>query len=201
MLIFEGTKRWTIFPPHVSPLLRPSYRHGHDATFDADPHRARDGGGSGSGGGGGGGGSGDDDGAPAAADEPPLLRHLDRWEVTLQPGELLFVPAGAAHAVRAPPPPPPSPSSSHSGACPLRTAPVLLARRQVSNLSHTAAISANFVDATNLQLFTEELSVAALQNPEAARLLAQVQDPAFPAAMDLQLADLPWAEFKRSCDR
>ena len=84
---------------------------------------------------------------------------------------------------------------------PLRTAPVLLARRQVSNLSHTAAISANFVDATNLQLFTEELSVAALQNPEAARLLAQVQDPAFPTAMDLQLADLPWAEFKRSCDR
>ena len=47
-----------------------------------------------------------------------MLRYLDRWEVTLGPGELLFVPAGAAHAV--------------------------------TNLSHTAAISANFVDSTNL---------------------------------------------------
>ena len=28
-----------------------------------------------------------------------MLRYLDRWEVTLGPGELLFVPAGAAHAV------------------------------------------------------------------------------------------------------
>ena len=58
-----------------------------------------------------------------------MLRYLDRWEVTLGPGELLFVPAGAAHAV--------------------------------TNLSHTAAISANFVDSTNLDLFREELSVAA----------------------------------------
>ena len=65
----------------------------------------------------------------AAEGQPPLLRYLDRWEVTLGPGELLFVPAGAAHAV--------------------------------TNLSHTAAISANFVDSTNLDLFREELSVAA----------------------------------------
>ena len=49
-----------------------------------------------------------------------MLRYLDRWEVTLGPGELLFVPAGAAHAV--------------------------------TNLSHTAAISANFVDSTNLEV-------------------------------------------------
>jgi hypothetical protein len=38
--------------------------------------------------------------------------------------------------------------------------------------------------------------VAALQNPEAAKLLAQMQAPAFPAEMDLQVGDLPWAAFK-----
>ena len=38
---------------------------------------------------------------------------------------------------------------------------------------------------------------AALQNPEAAKLLAQMQAPAFPAEMDLQVGDLPWAGFKR----
>ena len=67
----------------------------------------------------------------------------------------------------------------------------------MSNLSHTAAISANFVDSTNLDLVREELGVAALQNPEAARLLAQMQSPAFSAEMDLQVGDLPWAGFKR----
>ena len=38
--------------------------------------------------------------------------------------------------------------------------------------------------------------VAALQNPEAAKLLAQMQAPAFSAEMDLQVGDLPWAGFK-----
>ena len=129
MPVFEGTKRWTIFPPHASPLLRPTYRHGHDPVFDADPHAPHaphaphvaegSGGAEGSAA----------EGSGAAEGQPPLLRYLDRWEVTLGPGELLFVPAGAAHAV--------------------------------TNLSHTAAISANFVDSTNLDLFREELSVAA----------------------------------------
>ena len=36
----------------------------------------------------------------------------------------------------------------------------------------------------------------ALQNPEAAKLLAQMQAPAFSAEMDLQVGDLPWAGFK-----
>ena len=39
--------------------------------------------------------------------------------------------------------------------------------------------------------------VAALQNPEAAKLLAQMRAPGFPAEMDLQVGDLPWAGFKR----
>ena len=67
----------------------------------------------------------------------------------------------------------------------------------MTNLSHTAAISANFVDSTNLDLFREELSVAALQNPEAAKLLAQMQSSTFSAEMDVQVGDLPWAGFKR----
>ena len=43
--------------------------------------------------------------------------------------------------------------------------------------------------------------VAALQNPEAAKLLAQMRAPAFPAEMDLQVGDLPWAAFKRTGGR
>ena len=43
--------------------------------------------------------------------------------------------------------------------------------------------------------------VAALKNPEAAKLLAQMRAPAFPAEMDLQVGDLPWAAFKRTGGR
>ena len=92
----EGTKRWTIFPPHASPLLCPTYRHGHDPVFDADPHatphtphatphtphatphapharHAAEGSG------------GAERGPEGEEGEPPLLRYLDRWEVTLGP--------------------------------------------------------------------------------------------------------------------
>ena len=116
----------------MAPLLRPSHRHGHDAVFACDPHATEQ----------------------LHAALPALLRHAPRYELTLRPGEVLFVPAGAPHAV--------------------------------SNLSHTAAISANFVDGSNLELFTEELCVAALHNPQAAGLLAQLRSPAFDSKMDLR---------------
>ena len=74
MLLFEGEKRWTIFPPDAAPLLRPSYAHGHDPIFGADVHGA-------------------------AADDDELLRRAPRWEGVLKAGECLFVPAGCPHAV------------------------------------------------------------------------------------------------------
>ena len=104
MLVFEGKKRWTIFPPHATPLLRPSYRHGHDPVFDADPHapHAPDGSGAAAGEVDSGAAAGEvksgaatgevksgaaagEVNSGAAAGEPPMLRYLDRWEVTLGP--------------------------------------------------------------------------------------------------------------------
>ena len=73
MLLFEGEKRWTIFPPDAAPLLRPSYAHGHDPIFGADVHGA-------------------------AADDDELLRRAPRWEGVLKAGEA-FVPADCPHAV------------------------------------------------------------------------------------------------------
>ena len=151
MMLFEGEKRWTLFPPTAAPLLRPSYRHGHDAAFGCDPHAAA--------------------ACTGAAEEeaddaaPPLLRHLDRYEVTLRAGEILFVPAGVPHAV--------------------------------TNLSHTAAISANFVLEDNLELCREECAVAAAHDPEAARLLAQLDSASLDARMDLDVGHQSWREFKR----
>ena len=67
----------------------------------------------------------------------------------------------------------------------------------VRNLDHTLAISANFVDASNLGLVRDELAVAALRSPEAAALPEQLSAPAFDATMDFARGDVPWAEFKR----
>ena len=66
----------------------------------------------------------------------------------------------------------------------------------VRNETHTAALSANFVDASNLELATAELRVAALTNPRAAALLTQLADPEFPRAMDFDAGHRPWSEFK-----
>ena len=68
----------------------------------------------------------------------------------------------------------------------------------VTNLTHTTAVSANFVEASHVDGCREELAVAAAHSPEAARLLEQLSSPAFPAEMDLGVGHLPWREFKRA---
>ena len=45
----------------------------------------------------------------------------------------------------------------------------------VTNLSHTAAISANYVDSTNLDAVLDELSVRALRDPRANALRQELQ--------------------------
>ena len=134
--------------------------------------------GAGGGGGGGSGGSGDGgDGANENARAALPWRSLERWACVLGKGDLLFVPAGCAHAV--------------------------------SNLSATAAISANFVTASNVRLAADELSVAGLHEPAASALASHLRarggkrDEAAASAADKdeELAaagvDVPWAAFKR----
>ena len=101
-------------------------------------------------------------------------RTLGRWACVLGAGELLFVPAGCAHAV--------------------------------TNLSATAAISANFVSlVSNLTHAADELSVAGLRSP-AARALAEhlhavAERRRVPRSgaleRDADDEDLPWEAFKR----
>jgi hypothetical protein len=110
MLNLQGRKAWTIFPRAVTHRLRPSYAHGsHDASFAAGVCAAED--------------AGAADAADAAAADADAAaadadaadadaddvsgssagesswRTLERWSCVLEPGELLFVPAGCAHAV------------------------------------------------------------------------------------------------------
>ena len=110
MLMLEGRKAWSIFPRAATPSLLPSYSHGHDASFGVEVFP-------------------EDDLPEGGAAEEDLLegtvlraavddratelsaargaqprrearwRSLQRWSCVLQPGELLFVPAGCAHAV------------------------------------------------------------------------------------------------------
>jgi len=85
MMGLEGRKAWTIFPRDATPYLKPSYSHGqHDASFGVDVNAA------------------DDVPNPAfhsAARDGLEWRALERWACVLEPNELLFVPAGCAHAV------------------------------------------------------------------------------------------------------
>ena len=81
MLALEGRKAWTLFPRDATPALRPSYAHGHDASFGVDVDAA-------------------DDAHPTnLSTHQGEWRALERWACVLEPNELLFVPAGCAHAV------------------------------------------------------------------------------------------------------
>ena len=75
------------------------------------------------------------------------------------------------------------------------------------NLTHTSAISANFVDSTNFGAARDEIAVAALRNAEAAALLPHLEAAAAAAAAEAaaeagaeEAVDLPWAVFKRQRD-
>ena len=151
MLVLDGRKAWTIFPRGATPLLRPSFAHGHDASFAEDVNAA-------------------EDATPGCSTSSSTAdwRRLERWACELTSGELLFVPAGCAHAV--------------------------------SNLTATAAISANFVSQSNRQLAIDELSVAGLQAPAAADLARHLAGSSAgggsPSSNCLE-QDVPWESFKQ----
>ncbi|XP_071105155.1 uncharacterized protein [Haliotis cracherodii] len=66
----------------------------------------------------------------------------------------------------------------------------------VENLEASVAISANFVDLSNLSAVKSELKVSALVDPRADDLLMQLEDPKFPQSMDSTIEELPWQQFK-----
>ena len=70
MALFEGRKRWTFFPPEVSERLKMRYYDNFDPVFDIDWEKDR-----------------------------PLWQSLSPYNVTLEAGQVLFVPAGCPHRV------------------------------------------------------------------------------------------------------
>eukprot|EP00163_Fabomonas_tropica_P005637 TRINITY_DN1524_c0_g1_i1.p1 TRINITY_DN1524_c0_g1~~TRINITY_DN1524_c0_g1_i1.p1 ORF type:complete len:667 (-),score=187.12 TRINITY_DN1524_c0_g1_i1:210-2210(-) len=71
MALFKGRKRWVFFPPEQSSFLYEDRPHQLFAVNALKPN----------------------------ATEYPLLRHATMAEAILEPGELLFVPAGSPHQV------------------------------------------------------------------------------------------------------
>ena len=67
----------------------------------------------------------------------------------------------------------------------------------VENLGQTIAISANYVDSSNLTLVKEELGVNALLCDRAATLLKEISSPEFPVKMNGNIGNLTWKEFKQ----
>ena len=131
--------RWTFFPPEDLPLLYPLFPDSTDAVFQVDLSQPD-------------------------LSLHPLLSLSHPTQVTLSPGELLFVPAGSPH--------------------------------RVENLEPSLAISANFVDSSNLDEVVRELRVNGLRDPRAQALLEAIEDPEFRREMDYGQNDLPWNEFK-----
>ena len=131
------------FPPDDIPLLYPLYNHSTDAMFEvnlANPDLCN----------------------------YPLLSLTHPRECILQPGELLFVPAGCPH--------------------------------RVENVEKSLAISANFVDSSNVELVKKELQVNALLDERAAQLLKVFESNRFTTKAGFNFGDdsicVSWEHFK-----
>lgn len=74
MALFQGKKRWIFFPKSDVPYLYPEYDHSLDPVFDVDLSKPD-------------------------MDKYQLLQLTTPVECILQPGEMLFVPAGCPHRV------------------------------------------------------------------------------------------------------
>ena len=71
----------------------------------------------------------------------------------------------------------------------------------VTNLETSVAISANFVDSSNIERVKEELRINALIDPCAADLVKQMQRSEFSATQDFNIDDLQWKYFKKVVTR
>lgn len=67
---------------------------------------------------------------------------------------------------------------------------------RVENLEKSLAISANFVDLSNLELVKEELRVNSIVDERAQDLYMQITHQDFVKDMNSQIKDLKWSEFK-----
>ncbi|KAK3580713.1 hypothetical protein CHS0354_005717 [Potamilus streckersoni] len=74
MALFQGRKRWVFFDPVDLPMLYPRYEHSFDPVFDVDL-------------------------SCPDLEQYPLLRNVQPRECILEPGDVLFVPAGCPHRV------------------------------------------------------------------------------------------------------
>lgn len=132
MALFEGKKRWVFFPASDVPYLYPEYHHSLDPVFDVE------------------------------LSAPDLLRHpllqlTHPVECILEPGDVLFVPAGCPH--------------------------------RVENLEASLAISANFVDNSNLSLVKKELEVNSLIDVRSRELLDQLNALETENSVDFSVQD------------
>ncbi len=164
--MFAGRKEWRLFPSSQAHLLDPHWppigAAVRDAVFGAQPFRPW----------------------REQCEAHPGLALATPYRLVLEPGDLLFVPAGWPHAVRNLPGPP------------------------------TVALSANYVDGTNIERHLRELRWQAIseaeQEPRAAGeqtfdggggtagLLRAFEAAGFDRSMALDgVEDTAWANFKK----
>ena len=74
MALFEGRKKWTFFDPRITNRLRPRYLDSFDPVFDIDL-------------------------TEAITEEATTIKMLRPYSLVLEPGQVLFVPAGSPHRV------------------------------------------------------------------------------------------------------
>ena len=154
--MFGGRKEWRLFPPSQAHLLDPHWppigAAVRDAVFGAQPFRPW----------------------REQCEAHPGLALATPYRLVLEPGDLLFVPAGWPHAVRNLPGPP------------------------------TVALSANYVDGTNVERHLRELRWQAISERSGgggggtAGLLRAFEAAGFDRSMALDgVEDTPWADFKK----
>ncbi|XP_065186999.1 uncharacterized protein LOC135817696 [Sycon ciliatum] len=80
MAVFEGTKRWTIFPRDEAAMLSPTYPFSLDAALPMDV-------------------TGWNDPMSSLATDYPALTMTHPWQVCVEAGDVLLVPWGCAHQV------------------------------------------------------------------------------------------------------
>lgn len=137
MALFEGRKRWVFFHPDDWALLYPVFANGSlDPVFQVDLKAS----------------------AQEQKEKYPLFQHARSYECILEPGEILFVPAGSPH--------------------------------YVENLSHTVAISANYVDLSNFDAACRELDIMGCVDPRAQELASGLRQPELLSRVCTVLQDL-----------